>query len=66
MSSNLGPLQISLKLMIFDVLSFFVFLAVILSAFAIGMSSLYAGYPGSVSFDHAQLENISQPEAFSR
>lgn len=57
-SSSLGPLQVSMKKMIFDVTKFLVLFLVVLSAFAVGLSYLYSGYNGYSSFNHEK--NITE------
>ena len=65
-SSTLGPLQVSLKKMIFDVLKFMVLFLVVLSAFAMGLAYLYSGYKGLQAFNLETNETVTQPEAFTR
>ena len=63
-SSVLGPLQVSLKKMVFDVSKFLILFIVVLSAFAIGMTFLYTGY-ADYSFTNKAGEVETQKNTFS-
>ena len=65
MSQILGPVQLSLSRMLYDVLQMFMLLFLAIFAFSMGMTRLYRDYKDGVRKEPGE-EDKNQPDAFTR